>query len=68
LKVIKYPNRGYKVSKNKNKLNKIEIILADRFINNNNNSDLIFYIIPDNIDSLISSIKTTKEEFYINEI
>jgi hypothetical protein len=68
LKVIKYPDRGYKVSKDKNRFNKIEIILANKFINNNNNLDLIFYIIPDNIDFLITSIKITKREFYINKI
>jgi hypothetical protein len=67
LKVIKYPDRGYKISKDKDRLNKIEIILANRFIDNNN-LDPIFYIIPDNMDSLITNIKVTKREFYIDEI
>jgi hypothetical protein len=64
---MKYPYQGYRVSKIKNRLNKIEIILADRFIDNNSNLDLIFYIIPDNIDSLITSIKIIKKELYINK-
>jgi hypothetical protein len=68
LKTIKYPDRGYRISKNKNRFNKIEIILADRFIDNNNNLDPIFYIIPNNIDSLIISIKAIKGELYINKI
>jgi hypothetical protein len=68
LKTIKYPDQGYKISKNKNRLNKVEIILTDRFINNNNNLDLIFHIIPNNIDSSITSIKATKGELYIDKI
>jgi hypothetical protein len=65
---VKYPDRGYKVNKNKDRFNKMEVILADRFIDNNNNLDLIFYIIPDNIDFLITSIKVIKRELYINKI
>jgi hypothetical protein len=68
LKTIKYPDQRYKIRKDKDKLNKVKIILADKFIDNNNNLDLIFYIIPDNIDFLITSIKAIKREFYINEI
>jgi hypothetical protein len=65
---VKYPDRGYKVNKNKDRFNKMEVILADRFIDNNNNLGLIFYIIPDNIDFLITSIKVIKRELYINKI
>jgi hypothetical protein len=68
LKIIKYPNRGPKISKDKNKFDKMETILADRFINNNNNLDPIFHIIPDNIDSLITSIEVIKKKLYIDEI
>jgi hypothetical protein len=68
LKAIKYPDQGYRVSENKDRLNEIKVILANRFIDNNSNLDLIFYIIPDNIDFLITSIKITKREFYINKI
>jgi hypothetical protein len=68
LKAIKYPDQGYRVSENKDRLNEIKVILANRFIDNNSNLDLIFYIIPDNIDSLIISIKTIKEELYIDKI
>jgi hypothetical protein len=65
---MKYPDQGYRVSEDKNRFNKIKVILANRFIDNNSNLDLIFHIILDNIDSLIISIKTIKGEFYINKI
>jgi hypothetical protein len=60
---MKYPDREYKVSEDKDRFNKVEIILADGFINNNNNLDFIFYIIPDNINFLIISIKVIKKNF-----
>jgi hypothetical protein len=67
LKATKYPDQGHRVNEDKDRLDEVEIILADRFIDNNNNLDLTFHIIPDNIDSSITSIKVIKRELYINK-
>jgi hypothetical protein len=67
LKAIKYPNQGYRISKDRDRFNKVEVILADGFINNNSNLDPTFYIILDNIDSLITSIKVTERKFYMDK-
>jgi hypothetical protein len=64
---MKYPDQGHRVNEDKDRLDEVEIIIADRFIDNNNNLDLTFHIIPDNIDSSITSIKVIKRELYINK-
>jgi hypothetical protein len=39
---MKYPDRGHRVSEDKDRFNKMEVILADRFIDNNSNLDPTF--------------------------